>query len=301
MALTRRQFLAVLVASAAAAACAPRERAPRIGLALGAGGARGLAHITVMETLDQLGIRPHRITGSSMGAVMGALYASGLHGRQIRALLDRLTVRENESWTEAFANKDIFKWIDFIDPDLGRGGLVSGESFIRFLLENIKANHFEDLQIRLEVVAADLWSGEQQVFTRGALEPALQASIAIPGLFAPVEYQGRVYVDGGIVNPVPYDLLFDECDFVIAVDVSGRKTREDGEPPSYLETIFSSVNVMQSAIMREKLKVRRPDIYLQPDITNIRVLEFYKAEEILRQTDPLRHELMRRLGKAGIV
>ena len=126
--------------------------------------------------------------------------------------------------------------------------------------------------------------------------PAIQASIAIPGLFSPVHYQGKVLVDGGLVNPVPYDLLFDECNVVIAINVLGNRTpdEEDGSP-SYFETTFNTIQILETAIVREKIKSRAPDIYIRPDLENIHVLDFNRAEEIYAQATPARDELMRAL------
>jgi NTE family protein len=273
-----------------------RERRPkRVGMALGGGGAKGLAHIPFLETLDELGIRPYRIAGTSIGAIIGALYASGLSGKDIRGLVDRLMVSEKEGWAEALFRKDVLKWIEFIDPDLGRGGLIDSEAFLAYLEQALQATSFDDLEIPLQVVAADFWKREQVIFSSGELSPAIKASMALPGLFSPVTYRGRVLVDGGLVNPVPYDLLMDDCDVVIAIDVIGTRVPDEDGVPSYLETVFNGFQIMQQAIMTEKLKHQRPTVYLKPELAGFRVLEFYRAEEIYRQTGPASRTLKRRL------
>lgn len=296
--LSRRRFLGVLAATLLLAGCGPGKKSiqeSKVGLALGAGGAKGLAHTVIFEALDEFGIHPYMIAGTSMGAVMGAMYASGLSGSDIRALINRHMVTDEETWSDAILNKDILRWMEIIDPELGSGGLLSSDGFIRVLQDNIKAETFADLKIPLKVVAADLRSSEEHVFDKGPLKPALQASIAIPGIFSPVVYNNRLYVDGSTVNPVPYDLLFAECDITIAVDVSGSMTPENDDSPSYFDTIFTSISIMQNAIMREKLKQRPPDIYLKPDIRDIRVLEFYEAESIFRQAAPMKQQLKAQL------
>jgi len=298
--LGRRRFLGVLAATLLVAGCGAGKkslRESRIGLALGAGGAKGLAHTVIFEALDELGIRPHMIAGTSMGAIMGAMYASGLSGSDIRALINKYIVTDEDTWSDALLNKDILRWTEIIDPELGRGGLLSGDGFIRVLQDNIKSETFADLKIPLKVVAADLRSSGEHVFDKGPLKPALQASIAIPGIFSPVTYNHTVYVDGSTVNPVPYDLLFDECDIIIAVDVSGSMTPDDNDSPSYFDTIFTSLGIMQEAIMREKLEQRPPDIYLRPDIRDIRLLEFYEAESIFRQAEPVKKRLKQQLRR----
>ncbi|GMR07009.1 MAG: patatin-like phospholipase family protein [Gammaproteobacteria bacterium] len=298
--LSRRRFLGVLAATLLLAGCSEDKkslRESRIGLALGAGGAKGLAHTVIFEALDELAIRPHVIAGTSMGAIMGAMYASGLSGSDIRALINKYVVTDEDTWSDALLNKDILRWTEIIDPELGRGGLLSGDGFIRVLQDNIKSETFADLKIPLKVVAADLRSSEEHVFDKGPLKPALQASIAIPGIFSPVIYNHTAYVDGSTVNPVPYDLLLDECDITIAVDVSGSMTPDDDDSPSYFDTIFTSLGIMQEAIMREKLKQRPPDIYLRPDIRDIRLLEFYAAESIFRQAEPVKKRLRQQLRR----
>ena len=138
------------------------------------------------------------------------------------------------------------------------------------------------------------------VFRRGELGPAIAASMAIPGVFAPVEHEGRVLVDGGLVNPLPYDVIMDACDLTIAVDVQGRVIPRRGEAPTYFETTFNSMQIMAATLTRAQLDARPPDIYLKPDIKDVRVLDFYRFEEIFRQTQPakaaLKRELQRRLS-----
>ena len=132
-------------------------------------------------------------------------------------------------------------------------------------------------------------------YGRGDLGPALQATIAIPGLFSPVHHDGRVLVDGGLVNPVPYDLLFDDCEVVVAIDVAGRRSPKSTNGPGYFETVFSAMQVMQATIVREKLDCRPPDIYIRPHLDNIRVLEFNRVDEIYDQARSEAEKLRRAL------
>ena len=291
----RRDFLKLSLATSLLAGCGIWKPKGKMGLALGGGGARGLAHIPMLEVLDELNIRPHCIAGTSIGAVMGVLYASGMSGQGIRQLIDRLTVSEDESWLSGLFEEDVGRWWKFIDVELGRGGLVKPHAFAAYLLETIGVSRFDELKIPLKVVTTDFWKRKQVVFDRGELLPALQASIAIPGLFSPLQYNGDVLVDGGLVNPVPYDLLFDECERVIAIDVSGNRNPESDNGPSYFETIFNTIQIMQASIVQEKMKNRPPHIYIRPDLENIRVLDFNRAEEIYSQSMPARNELRRKM------
>ena len=265
--------------------------APRIGIALGAGGANALAHILMLEVLDELAVKPHRIAGSSMGAVIGALYASGMTARQIRELIDKFIISPKESLFEKLRDEASLRWIEFLDIDLGHGGFLNGENFINFLYETIRTDTFSELKIPLKIVAADLWYHTQVVLESGPLLPAIKASMALPGVFEPVELDGRMLVDGGTVNPVPYDLLMEECDIVIGIEVIGDRTIPKSGKASYLDTIFNSVKIMQRAIMVEKLRRIKPHIYITPEIYDIRALEFYRANEVYEKARPARKQL----------
>lgn len=291
----RRDFLKLLLSTSLLASCGAGKALPRIGIALGGGGAKGLAHIPMLEVLDELGLRPHRIAGCSVGSVIGVLYASGMSGRAIRELVGGLTISEDENWLESLFSENLGRWFDFAELKLGNGGVIDSAGLITFLRERIEAEQFGQLAIPLSVVATDFWSREQVVFDDGELWGAIKASIAIPGLLEPVERDGRVLVDGGLVNPVPYDLLFAECDVVIAVDVLGERSADSGEGPSYFETTFNTFQIMQNSIMREKRRQREPDIYLKPALQDVRVLEFYKADEIYAQAQGERERLQRLL------
>ena len=288
---TRRKTLGFILASALAPSVLANERSPRIGLALGSGGARGLAHLLVFELLDDLGLRPHRISGSSIGAVMGSLYAAGVSGAEIRELLDRMTVSSDESWLHSLLREDLTRWLSFLQPSLERGGIVKSDAFSDFLEESAGVSRFDELSIPLRVVATDYWKREMVVFESGDLWPAVQASMAMPGLFKPVKHEGRLLVDGGMTNPVPFDLLPD-CDLIIAVDVLGVRTPEESDTdPSSMDNIFNTFQIMQASILREKLKHGEPDFMVTPDIRDVRVMDFYRFEEILRQAEPARDAL----------
>lgn len=291
---TRRNFLGLaggvaggLVATASGllpAAVAAGGKPPGFGVALGGGGANGLAHVPLLETLDEMGLRPSLIAGSSIGAVIGALYASGMSGREIRQLVTEFFLSSEDRSGDGLLSEQARKLWEMVEVEFGNGGLLSGESLISFLFERLETRRFEELSIPLIVTAADLWDREEVVFDTGPLLPAVQASMALPGVFEPVLHEDRVLVDGGAVNPVPFDLLFDRCGIVIAIDVSGVRTRAEDGGADYFETIFNSVKVMQQAIVDAKLQQRRPDIYLAPRIVDVRALEFYRADEVFEMS-----------------
>ncbi|MBT4321635.1 patatin family protein [Candidatus Woesearchaeota archaeon] len=175
----------------------------KVGLALGGGTAKGLAHIGILEVLEKNNIKIDYLSGTSMGAVVAALYSSGMPIKDLKKIA--LTT----------------KWENLVDFTLPDKGILSGdkiETFLRVLLKNKK---FKDLRIPLRVVAADVYKGEKVIFKKGDVASSLRASISLPSIFVPHEYNGRVLVDGGVVDPVPVDIVKSMgADIVIAVDLS---------------------------------------------------------------------------------
>jgi len=269
------------------------EKKQSIGLALGAGGANGLAHILMLEVFDELGLVPDAIAGCSIGSIMGALYASGKSAQEIKAIVDDLVVRKNDTWKDVFLRKDLLQWVEFLDPEFGRGGFISGDAFLSFLYEHIQVDTFEDLDIPLCVVATDFWQREEVVYNSGPLLSAIQGSMALPGLFTPVRRDGRILIDGGAVNPVPYDTLIESCQVTVAVDVTGQRSPK--KDLSFLDTIFNTFQIMQHSIVRENYTNHRPDIVITPDIVDVRALDFHRADTIFEQAGPAKDKLKREL------
>ena len=271
-------------------------RLPTVGIALGAGGAKGIAHIPMLEALDELGIIPHRIAGSSIGAVMGALYASGMTAQDIKNLVSHLAITKGNTFREVVKDRKIGKWMAMIDPDFGNGGLVNSGAVLDELCKDRPCTTFEELVIPLAVVATDFWKRRAVVLDSGPLKPAIQASMSLPGVFTPVELDGRVLIDGGTVNPLPYDLLIESCDIVVAVDINIAKEADPGSIPEYFDTIFGSIQILQQAIVEREIRAHPPDIYVKPELHNIRTLEFNRADEVYRLAQPAKENLKRRLA-----
>jgi NTE family protein len=241
----------------------------KIGVALGSGGAKGLSHIAFLQALDELGVRPAVMAGTSIGAVIGAFYAAGVSGARMEQLVKEIGFR------------DLYKIVlDF--SILSKSAIYNGKGVEDFLAREIPAQTFEEVQMPFKVVATNFWNRRQVVFDRGSLITAIRASMAMPALFEPVLLNDMVLVDGGAVNPLPYDLIREECDLTIAIDVSGEKTFAPGNPiPNMVESILSTFQIMQAAIVEAKKRLSPPDIYVKPALTNIRVLDFYRYKEIL--------------------
>jgi len=273
---------------------------PKIGFVLGAGSARGWAHIGVLRALLEAGIKPDLIAGCSVGALVGAAFAAGR--------LDRL-----EAWALSLDWKRMLKLMDF-----GlRGGLIKGKRVREVFREQFAECEFSELEVPFAAVATDLHSGQEIWLRKGRVSTAIGASIAVPGLFQPVQHEGRYLVDGSVVNPIPVSLCRAMgADIVLAVDLGsdlvGRYARDDdraptqtasrsfisrflprsgrdnraGEPqaepqpapPSLLETLMGSINIMQLRIARSRLAGEPPDALLTPRLGHLGLLDYHRAE-----------------------
>jgi NTE family protein len=260
----------------------------RIGVALGGGGVRGLAHVLALETIDAVGSRPAAVAGTSMGAIIGALYAAGHSGADIEAGVRRHLVSRDDGLKDVLAKRsDLLKWLRLVRIETGRGGLLSPDGFLAYLFDEIGVTTFEALKLPLRVVATDFWTGEQVVFDSGDLLTAVKASMAIPGVFAPVVKDGRVLVDGGVVNNVPYDILADMCERTIAVDVSPVRLPRDREIPNAIEAVVGMFDILADRVTGLKLAANPPSIYLRPPIERVQPLEFDKVERVFAQAAPV--------------
>jgi NTE family protein len=262
-------------------------------LALGVGGARGLAHITVLEALDELGVRPTAIAGSSIGALISAGYAAGMSGKDIRAYTVALLRDRAEVTRRLFATR-VGRVTDLLA--IGNPMLADAEAFVEQFLPREMPNEFSRLAIPLAVAATDFWERREIILSAGRLRPALAASIALPALFRPVEHDGRVLVDGGAVNPLPFDLLRGAADVVVAVDVTGGPTHRSRGLPAPFEALFATFSTMAHTIVKEKLKHGAPDLVLQPNVSAFATLDFFRVTPILRAAEPTKDEVKRRLG-----
>ena len=265
---------------------------PRIGIALGGGGAKGLAHIALLGVLDELNVRPAAIAGTSIGAIIGSMYAAGMTAAEIRTAVDDFI--DMPSTFEEFRNsKRSFGWLDLLSLEFGRSHLLQADAFLTELGRLIQVTEFDQLQIPLQVVAADFWARQQVVFDSGSIIRAVEASFALPGVFRPVVIDEAVLVDGGCVNPVPFDLLATHCDIVVEIDVLGKRMPQDDLMPSYTEALFNTFQIAEKTIVEQKRSAWPPDIYIEPGIQNVKVLEFQKSAEIYAACAP-DYELLKR-------
>jgi len=264
---------------------------PSFAIAFGGGGARGLAHIHVIEALDELGIRPVSIAGSSIGAIMGAGMAAGMRGSDIHAFARKILGRRAEVAARMWsARPGSF-------GELMGGGLrmpqFNIERILKAFLPEAIPDSFAALQIPLKVTATDFFGHRLAVFDQGDLISALSASAAIPAVFRPVRRDGMLLIDGGITNPVPFDLIEGEADFTIAIDVVGTPTEAGTRRLNSLDLMFGASQLMMQSIVAIKLATRRPDILLRPPVSRFRALDFLKIDAVLAETASIKDELKR--------
>jgi NTE family protein len=275
---------------------ARKSGSANVALALGGGGARGLAHIVVIETLDELGLRPKAIAGTSIGAIVGAAYAAGMSGKEIGAYALALTRRRSDVMGRLLKAR-VGRFADILSRGLTDPVLIDAELVLDLFWPEGVPDRFEDLALPFTAVATDFRARCEVALSSGPLAPAVAGSMAIPGLIRPVEAGGRVLIDGGAVNPLPYDLLFGTADIVIAIDVLGGPNERALRSPSPFAAMFGAAQIMQIAITREKLKARAPDLLLQPAVGTFGILDFFKLGQILRAAEPVKDELKRGLAR----
>ena len=234
----------------------------KVGLALSGGAARGVAHIGVLRALREAHLVIDMIAGTSSGALIGALYASGLDVKTIERVALGL------------------KWKEFADFTLPRMGLISGRGIEEFVSEYTGVTDFRELKIPLAVIATDLITEREVIFKEGPLARIVQASCSIPGIYTPVQYKNMLLVDGGIINVLPTDVLRKMgADFVIGVDVNTKATINP-EPKNVFQVILQSWD----AISREGAKRARKDadLVIYPAIGDISKIDLKRAQELLQ-------------------
>ena len=292
--------------------------APRLGIVLGCGSARGWAHIGVLQALAEQGFRPDVVTGASVGALVAAAAAAGR--------LDAL-----DDWVRTLTQRDVWH---LVDTTFRGGGVMTGNRLIGTIAEHIGDRSIETLPIRFGAVAADLYTGEEVWLREGPLMSAVRASSGFPGLFAPTWHEGRWLIDGGVVNPLPVSLCRAlGAEIVIAVDLSrsfaqpGMRAERDHDPanknhegprpgeetssgphddgntlasrwsalvdglvqsfrsrrgePGLFEVMSGALNIMQDQITHNRLAIEPADVVLRPDLASFQMMDFHRAAEAI--------------------
>ncbi len=290
---------------------------PRIGIALGGGGALGFAHVGVLRVLEQQRVPVDCIVGTSMGSIVGGLYASGMSPDEIEDFMSQV------DWWDILKDSTPRKQLHFrrkrddarylMDIELGlRGarltmpsGFAAGQKFNNVMqmltLNAIGIDDFDKLNIPYRAVATDLRTGEVVVLDQGNLATAMRASMAVPGVFTPVELDGRLLVDGGVVNNIPVDVVRAmDVDVIIAVDVgaSGDKAPEEMKLETLNEIVGQTFLIVRRPSQREQ--VASADVAIEPDLTGFTAATFHKVAPIIAKGEAAAAVLKKRLARYAV-
>lgn len=228
---------------------------PKIGLALGGGAARGFAHVGVIQVLEENGIKPNLVTGTSAGSLVAAIYASGKNGAQLQRVAETMEEAAIADWTLPIFSR----------------GMLRGDALARYVNAQVSSKLIEDLPMPLGIVATDLNTGNDVLFQRGDTGTAVRASSAVPAVFQPVKIAGREYVDGGLVSPVPVGAARRMgADFVIAVDISSPP--EGSLTGGTLDILMQTFSIMGKSINRYEL--RDAEVVVRPALQGIGSSDF---------------------------
>ncbi len=242
----------------------------RVALVLAGGGARGVAHIGAIEELERQGFEIAAVAGTSMGALVGGVYASG-----------HLT--EFKEW---MCSLDKYKVFGLVDFTLSSEGLVKGDRVMKTMQELVPDVRIEQMPIPFAAVAADLLTGHEVVLDRGGLYDAIRASISVPSVFRPVHRDGMVLIDGGTVNPLPLNRVRrEDGDLLVAVDVSAPfgadPTTRANASLNYYKVLIASSQIMQQHITQLMCRLYRPDVLVQMPADSYGMFEFYRSAELV--------------------
>lgn len=231
------------------------KKPPRVGLALGGGAARGFAHIGVIQVLEEAGIRPSLVVGTSAGSLVAAFYASGKSGAQLQQLAETMEEATFTDWTLPIFSR----------------GLLRGEALARYVSTQVNGRLIENMPLPLGIVATDLNSGLGVLFQKGDAATAVRASSAVPALFQPVKITGREYVDGGLVSPVPVRYAKQMgAELVIAVDISNAP--EGNAAGDTLQILMQTFSIMGKSI--NNFELREADIVVRPLLLGVGSADF---------------------------
>lgn len=233
----------------------PAKPEPRIGLALGGGAARGFAHVGVIQVLEEAGIRPQMVVGTSAGSLVAAIYASGRSGLQLQRIAQDMEEASLADWTLPF---------------FGRG-FLRGDALARYVNSQVNGSLIESMPLPLGIVATDFHTGEGILFRRGDVGLAVRASSAVPSVFQPVRISGRDYVDGGLVAPVPVRYARQMgADLVIAVDISTTPQSNSADGP--LQVVLQTFTIMGKSI--NAFELRGADVVVRPALPGVGGADF---------------------------
>ena len=256
---------------------------PKIGIALGSGGARGLAHIGILRILEENNIPIDYIAGVSIGSIVGAYYAVNLEIKSLEEKILRLT------------KKDLFKLIDLTSP---KRALIAGNKIKSFIDKLIEHKSFSDAKIPFKVITTDLCSGDEIQINNGRLVDAIRASISLPGIFPPVKRDNRLLIDGGVVNPTPIDIVKEMgADVIIGVDLT-MKNPIKLENPTIVETLTRSFEILRTQTAKFNIHKFKDAIIIQPHFSSkLDSYRFYETQKFIEEGKWVAREVLPKIKK----
>lgn len=265
-----------------------------LALALGGGGVKGLAHVAVFKALDELQLKPDYIVGTSVGAIVGALYAKGMSADAIIEQARNISGKSESGNSLLQRGRELITFTKLLQFEKAPGGLFAAKGLFNQFLEDLENETFDSLKIPFAAVACDFHNGETVVLHDTPLLPSIKASMAVPGIFAPVSICDRLLVDGGLVNNLPCDIAAEHGDIVIASDLISYLNMPQ---PTFIQAITGSVNLMITNATRARCRDYPPDIFFTPDTTGVNILDFHRVGDVLDIADSLVDDLKRRIEK----
>jgi len=266
---------------------------PRIGLALGGGAARGLAHIQILHAFDELGIKPHRMSGTSMGALIGAAYASGLSAADIEEHSRGVLSNKLDAARRAFSSGR-GGVMDLINLNPLASPIIEGAQLVKLVLPAPIPGDLKNFDIPITIVTTDFLGMSEVAFSSGDPVFAIAASIAIPGVISAPKHDITL-IDGGCVNPVPISHVQENCEIVAAVNVIGKPNRTSASGTRTAELLTGAMQIQQQKIAQLQRETLRCDIWIEPAISRFRIHDFFRFEEIMVAARPARDEIKRAL------
>ena len=263
----------------------------KIGLVLGGGGARGLAHIGVLKVLEKNNIPIHMISGTSIGAVVGAFYSSEPNAKKL----------EKEALE--------MDWDNLFDYTISRSGIIKGKKIEEMLEKRLSDIKFKELKIPLYITAFDVDNSQEVIFSKGDVSKAVRSSISIPGIFIPVENGGKILVDGGVIDPLPIEILKKKkADIIIVVNVDGTKEKPaiegvaiDSKSKKKLPNVFKILQKttfsVSNKICNSQILEQGADLVISPNLSKISTLDFSKPKKIIRKGEREASKSIKRIRK----
>lgn len=245
-----------------------------LGIAFGGSGAEGIACIAYVKALEDLNVKPDIVSGTGTGGVVAAMYAAGMTSE------DMISFMENVDFPGAKRPISMKRIKD------AKYGILDGIGLEEYFQMIVPVKVFDRLYFRLKIIAANYVTGDEVIFTDGNVGPAVRAGVSVPGMFSPYEKDDNIYIDGSCINPVPFDIIREDCEVLIALDACVNQTvDETGQSLNVFPSMMSAFEASKKSLVKEKRKICKPDIYECINVENINTFDFAIFNEILTSVE----------------